>query len=225
MKHLHLKECQSTFSELKKHIDYGSVLVSTQLQTGGRGRGNNSWDFFKNSVAMSFNILPHKERTLTALEIGILITQFFSKNFSINLSLKWPNDIIKNNKKVGGILIESFADHLLVGIGLNTILDDSETFNDYKVSAGVIFDDNNSFSRESLCYELATYIHSNRIKEASQVKVLYDKICFHINKKIEIYDGDNIIGIFKGINKDGSAIIENDIELKNVYSGSLRLLI
>jgi len=225
MKHLHLKECKSTFSELKKHIDNENVLVSTQLQTGGRGRGNNSWDFFKSSVAMSFNIKAHKERTLTALEVGILITQFFNTAFSIDLSLKWPNDIIRNNKKVGGILIESFSDHLLVGIGLNTVLDSSESFSDYKVSAGVIFDDKDSFSRKELCYDLANYIHNNRINKAAQVKELYDKVCFHIDKKVEIYDGDNIIGIFKGINKDGSAIIENDIELKNVYSGSLRLLI
>ena len=59
MKHLHLKKCKSTFSELKKYIDNEYILVSTELQTNSRGRGNNSWDFFKNSVAMSFNIKAH----------------------------------------------------------------------------------------------------------------------------------------------------------------------
>lgn len=226
MKHIHVKSCGSTFEVLKENYDYENILVSCDEQIQGRGRGSNSWDFFSESIAMSLNLIPSEVLTLTSIEMGVLICNFFEIEFDINLQLKWPNDIIKDGKKVGGILIESFKDTYLLGIGLNTSLRKNEVFNtSYKVEAGTIFPEGLSFSKKELTLKIASFIHKNRSKDMLYLTEQFKALCFHTNKKVEIYDGDNIIGTFIGINTDGSALIKNEKETKSVYSGSLKLLI
>jgi BirA family biotin operon repressor/biotin-[acetyl-CoA-carboxylase] ligase len=225
MNHIHVSNCESTFEILKSNYDYSDLLVSCDNQLKGRGRGHNSWDFFKNSIAMSFNAKESKVLTLTSIEIGVLICDYFKQSNNINLNLKWPNDIIKDGLKVGGILIESFNDTYLIGIGLNTYLEANESFNTYKVAAGNLFDNEQNINKEKTCKDLCVYIHKNRFSNMDMLIKRFNSLCFHFNKEVEIYDGDNIVGVFKGLNSDGSAIIENSLTTKSVYSGSLRLLV
>lgn len=225
MNHIHLPSCKSTFEVLKSNYDYTNILVSCEKQTQGRGRGLNTWDFFNNSIAMSFNANATKVLTLTSIEIGVLICDFFKHTKNIDLNLKWPNDITKNESKVGGILIESFKDTYLIGIGLNTYLNSNEKFNDYKIKAASIFDAQINLDKEKICNELCIYIHQNRFSDMNLLIKKFNSLCFHLNKEVQIYDGDNITGIFIGLNPDGSAIIKNSKEVKSVYSGSLKLLV
>lgn len=225
MNHIHVSNCESTFKVLKNNYDYSQILVSCDKQIKGRGRGHNTWDFFNNSIAMSFSASASKVLTLTSIEIGVLICDFFKETANIDLKLKWPNDIIKKDLKVGGILIESFNDTYLIGIGLNTFLEKNEEFNDYKISAGALFENKVTLDKEKICKELCIYIHKNRFKDMNLLIEKFNALCFHFEKKVEIYDGDNITGVFKGLNTDGSAIIQSSFETKSVYSGSLRLLV
>lgn len=225
MNHIHVSSCKSTFEVLKSNYDYSKLLVSCDKQIKGRGRGHNTWDFFNNSIAMSFSASSSKVLTLTSIEIGVLICDFFRETKQMDLKLKWPNDIIKNDLKVGGILIESFNETYLIGIGLNTYLETNEEFNDYKISAGTLFDNEVTLDKEKICKELCIYIHKNRFIDMDLLIKRFNSLCFHFNKEVEIYDGDNIAGVFKGLNTDGSAIIQSSFQTKSVYSGSLRLLV
>lgn len=226
MKHIHVQSCRSTFELLKENYDYENILVSCDKQTQGRGRGSNSWDFFEGSIAMSFNLKPTEVLTLTSIEMGVLICSFFKEELNIQLNLKWPNDIIKDDKKVGGLLIENFKDTYLLGIGLNSYLNNTEAFSEnYKVKAGTIFKEKPNLNKKDLIASLCKFIHKNRIKNMNSITQQFDNLCFHKNKTVQIYDGDNIIGEFLGINTDGSAVIRSEFETKNIYSGSLRLLV
>lgn len=225
MNHIHVSSCESTFEILKSNYDYSDILVSCDMQLNGRGRGHNTWDFYKHSIAMSFNANASKVLTLTSIETGVLICDFFKQSQDIDLQLKWPNDIIKNDLKVGGILIESFDDTFLIGIGLNTYLEVNESFNDYKVSGGTLLDKEVTLDKEKMCKELCIFIHKNRFTDMQLLIQRFNSLCYHFDKEVEIYDGDNTIGIFKGLNKDGSAIIVDSSRTKSVYSGSLRLLV
>ena len=66
------------------------------------------------------------------LEIAKIFLEIFEKNYGIRLDIKSPNDIIYNNKKIGGILVQSksyenIIKYLVIGIGINT---NSNVFND-----------------------------------------------------------------------------------------------
>ncbi len=53
---------------------------------------------------------------LLSLKTGISVIDGIKKNTSIDCHLKWPNDIMINEKKLGGILIEKKKDNIVIGI-------------------------------------------------------------------------------------------------------------
>ena len=63
--------------------------------------------------------------------IAIKITQSLSENNFHNVRIKWPNDLLFNNKKIGGILVETKYNsnrglYMVIGVGLNIKLSDEE---------------------------------------------------------------------------------------------------
>jgi len=103
-------------------------VVATEFQTNGRGRAGRSWQCgFGDSL--TFSLGWHFEKGVSALSglsliIGIAIIRVL-KSFSIcNVCLKWPNDILIDNQKLAGILIELRGEILgpsyaIIGIGIN----------------------------------------------------------------------------------------------------------
>ena len=89
-----------------------SMLVVSDYQAAGRGRLGNKWISSKGNIFFTLKLFPKKNIHLYH-ELGIITCiQIIKtiKNFDIkNVYLKWPNDILINNKKVGGIIIEQFS--------------------------------------------------------------------------------------------------------------------
>ena len=118
----------------KQHYNNNCIpVVATELQTHGRGRAGRSWHSgFGDSLTFSLGWRFEKgASSLSGLSllIGIAIIRVF-KSFSIgNVSLKWPNDILFDNKKLAGVLIELRGEiigpsFVIIGIGINFKLSD-----------------------------------------------------------------------------------------------------
>jgi BirA family biotin operon repressor/biotin-[acetyl-CoA-carboxylase] ligase len=107
----------------KAGFDEGSSYLS-YLQTKGRGRNDNKWTSLEGNLFLSTIIRPKQEKKYwqqLSLIVGISIIELLVK-FGINqklIELKWPNDILVNNKKISGILLESSDDFIVAGVGLN----------------------------------------------------------------------------------------------------------
>jgi len=125
-----------------KKINFGFIFA--QIQTKGRGTKGNKWISLKGNLFGSI-FFPLKENYPTFHEftfITPIIIYDVIKSFCINssLSLKWPNDILMNKKKICGILQEVITknnlNYLIIGTGINLIknpkISDSETTNIYK---------------------------------------------------------------------------------------------
>ena len=95
------------------------VFVTSFSQERGKGTSNRTWLNADQSLACSFALfdehinIPH---TLIPLVAGITFTKVLK---DIDLTLKWPNDIIFNQKKVGGILVEKVENKICIGMGVN----------------------------------------------------------------------------------------------------------
>ena len=82
----------------------------------------------KNNVAFSFLIEANcniKKLEGMTTEIAETILEVFEKVYKIKLQIKLPNDIVINNKKIGGILTQTksngeFVKYIVIGIGINT---------------------------------------------------------------------------------------------------------
>ena len=130
---IHYKEIDSTQKEIwrrieNKNIDNGTLILA-DIQTDGIGTHGRKWyTSQEENIAFSFVIYPNiqiqKIENLT-VEIAETLLEVFQKIYSIQLAIKNPNDIIINNKKVGGILAETKLrgeqiECLVIGIGNNT---------------------------------------------------------------------------------------------------------
>ena len=113
---------------IKKNISIRGIVFS-DIQTNGRGRRGNYWISNKGNVFCSIykKVKNHKD-ILNAQFNSLKIIVKFLKKTGVNkkkIKIKQPNDILIDNKKICGILVESTKYkknlYLIVGIGLNLI--------------------------------------------------------------------------------------------------------
>jgi BirA family biotin operon repressor/biotin-[acetyl-CoA-carboxylase] ligase len=101
------------------------LVVLAEEQRGGRGRGGNKWvSGFGQSVLCSILLTEcGLSAELLPLVIAVATAEAIGKCAKADAKIKWPNDIILNNKKVAGILVESkkTGRHIayIIGIGIN----------------------------------------------------------------------------------------------------------
>lgn len=119
---LALQLCQQTGTS------EGTVVI-TNNQTSGRGQRGNSWEA-KPGENLTFSIilkptfLKASDQFLLNQCISLGLYDFLTQKLLHNVKIKWPNDMLVENKKVSGILIENIVQRDLiqwsvVGIGLN----------------------------------------------------------------------------------------------------------
>lgn len=126
----------SCFEELDSTNQYllseraacGDVCMA-ERQSAGRGRRGRSWSSpFGQNLYLSLRW--HYEQGVAALEglslaIGVVIVEVLAQEFGVaGLRLKWPNDLLLNDRKLGGVLVEVGGDltgdcFAVVGVGLN----------------------------------------------------------------------------------------------------------
>jgi BirA family biotin operon repressor/biotin-[acetyl-CoA-carboxylase] ligase len=105
------------------------ALVIAAEQTAGRGRGGNRW--WSTPGGLMFSLVLQRGDHLAnaanwsgySLAAGLAIAEALSfNNSSADFTVKWPNDVYANGRKIAGILIESPAQarsRLIVGVGVN----------------------------------------------------------------------------------------------------------
>jgi BirA family biotin operon repressor/biotin-[acetyl-CoA-carboxylase] ligase len=105
----------------------GSVIIADE-QTAGRGRGVHQWHSPRNTGIYVSVLLrprtPASEIVILSLLAGLAAHAALRDISAINADLRWPNDVLLNGRKLGGILIEAATEgervrHAVVGIGLN----------------------------------------------------------------------------------------------------------
>ena len=209
--------------ELYNETGQTKALIITDNQASGRGRYHNKWiSQPSKSITCSFileQIFNDEQVSLYSILIPVSIIKGI-KNFSqIDLQIKWPNDIMYKNKKVGGILIESKLRTNIsifnIGIGLNvneSNFDFPENIRGNVVSLKEI--KGIPIQREPLLASILNELNQliNNLDDNYLIKY-WIKHCNHINKKVSFnIDNKKMQGIFKGVNNTGQAIIKKDNE-------------
>ncbi|AKG53698.1 Biotin-protein ligase/Biotin operon repressor [Dehalogenimonas sp. WBC-2] len=113
-----------------KKAPEGTLVVAAE-QTSGRGRLTRHWLSPEGSLSLSVLLYPPVEDLpYLTMMAGLAVTQAIEAAVSVNTGLKWPNDVLLDNRKVAGILVESgvVADKpfAIIGIGVNVNVDISQ---------------------------------------------------------------------------------------------------
>lgn len=123
-----LAECDSTNAVLLARAEAGAPsgsVVVAETQTAGRGRRGRAW-ISAPGDSLTFSLLwrfaPGTAPAGLSLAVGLAVARGIEKVGAGDTVLKWPNDLLREGRKLGGILVELVpgAPHAaVIGIGLN----------------------------------------------------------------------------------------------------------
>ena len=210
--------------------DQCPIIIITNNQRASRGRNNKIWYSF-NQKSLSFSLCLKLNANQT--ELGKLnylsclaALRAFKDTTNHALSIKWPNDIYLDNKKVSGILIESQSSgkdiFLSLGIGININIEESLNVNQPHSNLGVNIDHTKLIYL--FCNNLVDFLntknHDEHVKE-------YNDNLLAINKNVSV-TVDNVIheGILLGISDHGKLMINtgNNVLTINDIDSTLRVI-
>ncbi len=144
-------ECRSTMESARILVENGVLgewgAVIGVEQTSGRGQLRRPWVSPPGNLHISI-ILPALPSSgpwkdalsdLLPLVSGHIVSVVLGE-LGADLRIKWPNDILQENRKVGGMLIEEKGGVVVLGLGLNLVEcpSDEQMREDHSVSAGVL---------------------------------------------------------------------------------------
>ena len=227
---LEKEEVGSTNDEaliLSQEIKSGKYVVTAQRQTNGRGRRGRSWIGYDGNLFMSFIQeieLSQIGQIVFVVSLSLLesLQAIFPK---IDIKLKWPNDVLVEDNKISGILLEKGArKYLIIGIGVN--LCGAPKLSGVLYPATSLKDKGYETDRLTLFEKYVEIYDKNcqilkeqgfmpiREKWLRNVKGLGEKIEVHTEKETKI-------GIFKDIDTNGALLLEEKNGLEKIYAGDI----
>ena len=172
MKIIKLDAIDSTNSYLKKLLNKESLddltVVVSKHQTKGRGRNGNVWSN-KPSLNLAFSIYKRfsdfeidKKFMLNVIS-SISVYETLKKYNLLDLTIKWPNDIMTADKKISGILIENNIrgnriKYSVIGIGINI---NQREFKNLPNATSIFIETGKLNSVETIAHELQRSLEKN----------------------------------------------------------------
>ena len=228
MKELFFETIDSTNTYLKQNYENldNFTFVRADLQTSGRGRSSRKWlskkgDNLLFSLLIKDKELINKYKSLS-INSAYLVLKILEEYGLKNLSLKWPNDIYANDKKICGILLESVSKQeiecLIIGIGLN--VNQKEFVGDYLIKpTSMINELNKEIDLIELKNKIFNSLLNNLNKDYYTEIIKYDYLKNKI-VNVVIHNENKTVKVL-GINKDYSLKIVLDEEERDIYAGEI----
>ena len=230
--YLHFDVIDSTNAYLKNSYQLldNFTFVSADYQSKGKGRNDRVWESVK-GLNLMFSVLIKDPKLInesnalslmTAVEISKLL-----KSYGINnISIKWPNDVLVNDKKICGILLEGqLPNYLVIGVGLNVNQKEFPT-GLRRPATSMANELNKDFDLEVIKEQLFPNIINNFNKlDRDEYLSYFVKHNYLLNKRVKVNINQQLfIGEVVGIdNNFNIQILCNDI-LLHVDSGELEIL-
>ncbi len=208
-------EVTSTNDVAKQMAGYNNdkLIIVADSQTDGRGRRGNKWISQKGNLFFSQLFVSQVNVShlvfVSSLSLVEAIKSFFPK---ADITIKWPNDILLNEKKIAGILIEiTDNEMIIVGIGVNMISRPEELQAIYPVANLNVL---GKIDNDKFLYKYLENFDKNYIVCQNDFALIREKwltYAARLNQKIKVKRKDNIDeGIFCGIDEQGLLLLKQD---------------
>ena len=232
------KEVKSTNTVAKflsMHNAANGTVVISEKQTDAKGRSGKSWESPLGGVWLSIILKPNVDQSkfpLITLATGVAVAKTLEKVGVENPEIKWPNDIIINDKKVCGILTEAVAkfnvvENVIIGVGIDANLNVSQFPEELQSGTTTLKEELKREGNENTLIRIF-------LEEFEKISELFNhegyeeilkewrKRSYSIGKIVEVREPFNKYydGYVVGINKEGALIVEKiDGTYKKVISG------
>ena len=216
------------------------TLILTENQTAGRGQRGHKWWSSQGSLTFSY-IFPIDNRSFNPIPIALAVAEAIETATPLrSLKIKWPNDILVENRKISGILIETVTRPqqtlVVAGIGINVnnasiIPQDLEQLDDRGDKSNLLRPTSirGETKSDTSMTELLIQI-INRIEHVPRShEQIFDKINHRLafrDKRVSVKSSSgNFTGICEQISTSGQLIIRcEDGSKKKIFSGSIHAI-
>ncbi len=216
-------------------------VALAEHQTAGRGRRDRIWysppaTGLCLSMSYTFRDTPQFLPCLT-LAIGVGVAQALEKLGVRGVGIKWPNDIIARDGKLGGILTETRATNaqmptVVVGVGINVDLERSDARAKIRSRIGHVIDLASCVSSVPSQSAISSLLIEGIFNSLAQFDAEGFAEFFDIWPRYDWLRGQHVSvesetesskGICQGIGRDGALILQGKDERVRVLNGSVRL--
>lgn len=234
------KETGSTNLDAKELAEKGEAagaVVVADMQTAGRGRRGRGWvspsgkDIYM-TLMLKPQCRPEKASVLT-LVMAISVLEAIQELLSKPCGIKWPNDIVVNNRKVCGILTEMSAEldgihYVVIGAGIN--VNQEQMAKEIQDKATSLYiEGREKVKRARLVARVLHYFEENytifeKNWDFSDLVDKYNRYLVNMGREVRVLDPKGEYdGIAKGINEKGELIVErkSDGRTELVYAGEV----
>lgn len=199
----------------RAQVHSGDVFV-TNYQSAGRGRLDRKFQAPQASALLfSFYIQPKRDQSdWSFLPIIVGLSASFALSTldpRITSSLKWPNDLLIGGLKTGGIIAQTAGNGIIVGVGINVAMQESELPVAHATSLSL-----ENFGELNRNVILAAFLNefanlSERWEAGEDLRHLYLERCSSIGAKIQAELPGGVIksGVAVGISPNGELILED----------------
>lgn len=236
---MYFDEIESTNEYAKnvseKAIQHGLVVIADS-QSQGKGSRGRKWASPSDSGIWMSIVFKWDFAAFQAREISLLtsysVVKTLWEKYSLPVKIKWPNDVVYNQKKVAGILTELGTDkgtveYIVVGIGINVNV--NEFPDEIKgVATSLMRESGREFSRAELITDILCRIetdYNDYLKECSLRKIRkeYSSLLVHIGKKVKIIRGNaEEEAITLGISENGELNVQYaDGKVESIGAGEV----
>jgi BirA family biotin operon repressor/biotin-[acetyl-CoA-carboxylase] ligase len=211
---------QSTQTQAHQIIASGNAtdrtIIIADSQTAGRGRYRRTWVSNPGNLYSSFIYKSAGRDPRLSYSVAVAVAETLL-SFGIKPSIKWPNDILLNGKKVCGILIEYSKEFVIIGIGINIKTSPSVAAN-YKTAK--IADYAPGVARDELLGALMRQMDIWTARGFSSVKKRWMELAANLNELI-VYRGRD--AILCGLNDDGALVLRAGNEYIMAYGDEISI--
>lgn len=225
--------------DLAEKAKEGAVVIA-ESQEKGKGRLGRIWISPPGvNIYISIILRPeieHKDITLITIMASVACATALRRTTGLDISIKWPNDLMASGKKLGGILTELKTDQIkiacaIIGIGINVNIDITEFPEDVReIATSVKNETGKPYPREDIVAEILNEMNKwYKILNDTDKKTLlseWQRLTSTLGKDIVVIVGQNRYeGFAEAIDDEGMLILRLPSgEYKKISSGDLTIL-
>jgi len=209
------------------------IVVIADRQTSGRGRLRREWVTPQGNIAVSIVLYPaRKDLHFITMLAALAVLYSIEKTNGLKCRLKWPNDVLINNKKVCGILLESQAssdsvDYAIIGIGINVNMKLADYPEISAIATSLADETGKEISRVVLLHNLFFEMEKLylRLQAGESLLAEWCDNLITLGKSIHVRSGDEVFdGIAESVADDGSLMLRcSDGRLMKFMAGDVTL--
>ncbi len=228
----------SLLMQTLSQADAHRLCIAAEVQTQGRGRRGRAWHgglggSLMFSLAWRFN-LGIAQLSGLSLAVGVALARALQELNIPQVQLKWPNDLVHNFRKLGGVLIEIQGEalgpsHAVIGIGLNVSLSafiknkidqaavDLQSITDQPLSRNQVFG--------TLLTHLIEILDQFEQQGFAALRAEWEALHAYREKFVALRmpDGAEVLGKVRGVTNDGALILDTANGERRFGSGELSL--